>query len=99
MWDTVPPRMAQRIFAGMLNETLTILTVRYCQVKFITSYAVLLATRPSYQHLLIRDTLFYITLTSMNLPRYWSSNDKTMITHHIFIDTEIMLKKLVTNSL
>ncbi|XP_013172139.1 PREDICTED: uncharacterized protein LOC106121150 isoform X3 [Papilio xuthus] len=32
LWDTVPPRMAQRIFAGMLNETLTILTVRYCQV-------------------------------------------------------------------
>ncbi|KAG6458860.1 hypothetical protein O3G_MSEX011083 [Manduca sexta] len=31
LWDTVPPRMAQRIFAGMLNETLTILTVRYCQ--------------------------------------------------------------------
>ncbi|KOB74951.1 Uncharacterized protein OBRU01_08305 [Operophtera brumata] len=33
LWDTVPPRMAQRIFAGMLNETLTILTVRYCQSK------------------------------------------------------------------
>lgn len=33
LWDTVPPRMAQRIFAGMLNETLTILTVRYCQTN------------------------------------------------------------------
>jgi protein KIAA0825 len=32
LWDTVPPKMAQRVFAGMLNETLTILTVRYTQV-------------------------------------------------------------------
>lgn len=32
LWNTVPPKMAQRVFAGMLNETLTILTVRYTQV-------------------------------------------------------------------
>lgn len=32
LWDTVPPKMAQRVFAGMLNETLSIFTVRYTQV-------------------------------------------------------------------
>lgn len=32
LWNTVPPKMAQRIFSGMLNETLSILTVRYGQV-------------------------------------------------------------------
>jgi len=31
LWNSVPPQMAQRVFAGMLNETLTILTVRYTQ--------------------------------------------------------------------
>ncbi|ERL93898.1 hypothetical protein D910_11184 [Dendroctonus ponderosae] len=31
LWNTVPPKMAQRVFAGMLNESLTILTVRYSQ--------------------------------------------------------------------
>lgn len=31
LWNSVPPSMAQRVFAGMLNETLTILTVRYTQ--------------------------------------------------------------------
>ncbi|CAG9854540.1 unnamed protein product [Phyllotreta striolata] len=31
LWNTVPPKMAQRVFAGMLNESLTILTVRYTQ--------------------------------------------------------------------
>ncbi|XP_066248590.1 LOW QUALITY PROTEIN: uncharacterized protein KIAA0825 homolog [Euwallacea similis] len=31
LWDTVPPKMAQRVFSGMLNESLTILTVRYTQ--------------------------------------------------------------------
>ncbi|XP_056629865.1 uncharacterized protein KIAA0825 [Diorhabda sublineata] len=31
LWSTVPPRMAQRVFGGMLNESLTILTVRYTQ--------------------------------------------------------------------
>ncbi|XP_075215325.1 uncharacterized protein LOC142321215 [Lycorma delicatula] len=33
LWTTVPPKMAQRVFAGMLNESLTILTVRYMQAK------------------------------------------------------------------
>lgn len=32
LWKTVPPKMAQRVLAGMLNESLTILTVRYTQV-------------------------------------------------------------------
>ncbi|XP_063706631.1 uncharacterized protein LOC134835643 [Culicoides brevitarsis] len=31
LWNTVPPTMGQRVFAGMLNETLTVLTVRYTQ--------------------------------------------------------------------
>ncbi|KAF7275918.1 hypothetical protein GWI33_011144 [Rhynchophorus ferrugineus] len=31
LWNTVPPKMAQRVFSGMLNESLTILTVRYTQ--------------------------------------------------------------------
>ncbi|KAJ8922072.1 hypothetical protein NQ315_008713 [Exocentrus adspersus] len=31
LWNTVPPKIAQRVFSGMLNESLTILTVRYTQ--------------------------------------------------------------------
>lgn len=31
LWNSVPPNMAQRVFSGMLNETLTILAVRYTQ--------------------------------------------------------------------
>ncbi|XP_018570086.1 uncharacterized protein LOC108910070 [Anoplophora glabripennis] len=31
LWNTVPPKMAQRVFSGMLNESLTILTIRYTQ--------------------------------------------------------------------
>lgn len=31
LWNSVPPHMAQRVLAGMLNETLSILTVRYTQ--------------------------------------------------------------------
>lgn len=37
LWNSVPPNMAQRVLAGMLNETLTILTVRYTQVFNIVS--------------------------------------------------------------
>ncbi|XP_018785482.1 PREDICTED: uncharacterized protein LOC108966843 [Bactrocera latifrons] len=29
LWNSVPPKMAQRIFAGILNETLGVLTARY----------------------------------------------------------------------
>ncbi|KAM7356913.1 uncharacterized protein ACRADG_002479 isoform 1-T1 [Cochliomyia hominivorax] len=32
LWNSVPPKMAQRIFGGMLNETLSVLTVRYSQI-------------------------------------------------------------------
>jgi Domain of unknown function (DUF4495) len=32
LWNTVPPKTAQRVLAGMLNESLTILTARYNQV-------------------------------------------------------------------
>lgn len=31
LWNSVPPNMAQRVLAGMLNETLSLLTVRYTQ--------------------------------------------------------------------
>lgn len=31
LWSTVPPKMAQRVFSGVINESLTILTVRYTQ--------------------------------------------------------------------
>lgn len=32
LWNSVPPNMAKRVFSGILNETLTILTARYAQV-------------------------------------------------------------------
>lgn len=35
LWNSVPPGMAKRVLAGMLNETLTILAVRYAQVSSI----------------------------------------------------------------
>ncbi|KAF6210222.1 hypothetical protein GE061_013325 [Apolygus lucorum] len=31
LWDTLPPKTAQRVFAGMLNESLTIFLARYSQ--------------------------------------------------------------------
>lgn len=37
LWNSVSPKMAQRIFAGMLNETLNVLTIRYTHV--VTSSA------------------------------------------------------------
>uniref|UniRef100_A0A1A9WGB6 Uncharacterized protein n=1 Tax=Glossina brevipalpis TaxID=37001 RepID=A0A1A9WGB6_9MUSC len=37
LWNSVPPKMAQRIFGGMLNDTLSVLTVRYSQI--VTSHA------------------------------------------------------------
>ncbi|XP_031358418.1 uncharacterized protein LOC116182062 isoform X2 [Photinus pyralis] len=33
LWNSVPPKMAQMVLAGMLNESLTILAVRYMQAK------------------------------------------------------------------
>ncbi|XP_045446705.1 uncharacterized protein LOC123654891 [Melitaea cinxia] len=63
LWDTVPPKMAQRIFAGMLNETLTILTVRYCQT--ITTNT----TTP----LLINDILNILLCVAQLLPAICSN--------------------------
>ncbi|XP_045766028.1 uncharacterized protein LOC123867806 isoform X1 [Maniola jurtina] len=63
LWDTVPPRMAQRIFAGMLNETLTILTVRYCQTN----------TSDSTTPLLINDVLNILLCVGQLLPAICSS--------------------------
>ncbi|CAK1546237.1 unnamed protein product [Leptosia nina] len=59
LWDTVPPRMAQRIFAGMLNETLTILTVRYCQT---------IITRNTTTPLLINDIVNILLCCAQLLP-------------------------------
>ncbi|XP_026484251.2 uncharacterized protein LOC113392179 [Vanessa tameamea] len=58
LWDTVPPKMAQRIFAGMLNETLTILTVRYCQTN----------TTAATTALLINDILNILLCVAQLLP-------------------------------
>ncbi|XP_035438982.2 uncharacterized protein LOC118268551 isoform X2 [Spodoptera frugiperda] len=58
LWDTVPPRMAQRIFAGMLNETLTILTVRYCQTN----------TTDTTTRLLLNDILNILLCVAQLLP-------------------------------
>ncbi|RZF41589.1 hypothetical protein LSTR_LSTR000303 [Laodelphax striatellus] len=44
LWTTVPPKMAQRVFAGVLNESLTILVVRYMQAKTSAARASLLVT-------------------------------------------------------
>ncbi|KAF5287146.1 hypothetical protein FQR65_LT12332 [Abscondita terminalis] len=33
LWNSIPPKMAQMVLAGMLNESLTILTVRYIQSR------------------------------------------------------------------
>ncbi|XP_024938115.1 uncharacterized protein LOC107265150 isoform X3 [Cephus cinctus] len=32
LWNTVPPKMAQRVFSGMLNESLSIITARFIHV-------------------------------------------------------------------
>ncbi|CAB0010939.1 unnamed protein product [Nesidiocoris tenuis] len=37
LWNTLPPKTAQRVFAGMLNESLTIFLARYSQA--VTSQA------------------------------------------------------------
>ncbi|CAH0763559.1 unnamed protein product [Diatraea saccharalis] len=58
LWNTVPPRMAQRIFAGMLNETLTILTVRYCQTH----------TNEATTKLLLNDILNILLCVAQLLP-------------------------------
>lgn len=38
LWNSVPPNMAQRVYAGMLNETLSLLTVRYTQVTLLNCH-------------------------------------------------------------
>ncbi|XP_063824615.1 uncharacterized protein KIAA0825 [Ostrinia nubilalis] len=63
LWDTVPPRMAQRIFAGMLNETLTILTVRYCQTT----------TTEATNRLLLNDILNILLCVAQLLPSICST--------------------------
>ena len=38
LWNTMPPKTAERIFSGLLNESLTILTSRYMQVPTFLAY-------------------------------------------------------------
>lgn len=33
LWNTVSPKMAQRVFSGMLNESLSIITTRFIHVR------------------------------------------------------------------
>ncbi|XP_049774049.1 uncharacterized protein KIAA0825 homolog isoform X1 [Schistocerca cancellata] len=42
LWNTVPPKTAQRVLAGMVNESLSILTVRYTQAKTSSERSTLL---------------------------------------------------------
>lgn len=44
LWSTVPPKTAQRVLAGMLNESLTILASRYNQAEPSPARAQLLVT-------------------------------------------------------
>lgn len=44
LWNTVPPKTAQRVLAGMINETLTILASRYNQAEPSVARTSLLVT-------------------------------------------------------
>ncbi|XP_021923191.1 uncharacterized protein LOC110831470 isoform X2 [Zootermopsis nevadensis] len=57
LWKTVPPKMAQRVLAGMLNESLTILTVRYTQAIPSSGRSLLLVTDVSNLLLCVRQIL------------------------------------------
>ncbi|XP_068085155.1 uncharacterized protein KIAA0825 [Anabrus simplex] len=57
LWNTVPPKTAQRVLAGMLNESLTILTVRYTQAKPSSGRSSLLVTDISNLLLCVRELL------------------------------------------
>ncbi|XP_063226747.1 uncharacterized protein LOC134533250 isoform X2 [Bacillus rossius redtenbacheri] len=57
LWNTVPPKMAQRVLAGMLNESLTILTVRYTQATPSRARGLLLGTDVSNVLLCVRQLL------------------------------------------
>lgn len=60
LWNSVPPNMAQRVFAGMINETLTILTVRYTQViKKIKKMYFLIIKIVFRQHQVNQDLNYY----------------------------------------
>ncbi|KAG8296309.1 hypothetical protein J6590_059577 [Homalodisca vitripennis] len=57
LWSTVPPKTAQRVFAGMLNESLTIVTARYTQARASSGRAMLLVTDISNLLLCVRHIL------------------------------------------
>ncbi|XP_054259529.1 uncharacterized protein LOC128984248 [Macrosteles quadrilineatus] len=57
LWNTVPPKTAQRVLAGMLNESLTIFTVRYTQARASSGRAMLLITDISNLLLCVRHIL------------------------------------------
>lgn len=57
LWNSVPPNMAKRVLAGMLNETLTILTVRYAHVVASKARSQLLLVDTSNLLLCVADIL------------------------------------------
>ncbi|XP_025833496.1 uncharacterized protein LOC108736195 [Agrilus planipennis] len=66
LWKTVPPDMSRRVFSGMLNETLTVLTVRYCQAS------------PSMcrSHVLVNDLANLLFCVMNLLPAICNSSDE-----------------------
>lgn len=57
LWNSVPPSMAKRVLAEMLNETLTILTVRYEQIIPSTARSQLLLVDISNLLMCVADIL------------------------------------------
>ncbi|XP_069686623.1 uncharacterized protein KIAA0825 [Periplaneta americana] len=74
LWNTVPPKMAQRVLAGMLNESLTILTVRYMQALPSSARSMLLVTDISNLLLCVRQILPAICSDATELVGYSVKN-------------------------
>ncbi|PSN52582.1 hypothetical protein C0J52_13082 [Blattella germanica] len=74
LWNTVPPKMAQRVLAGMLNESLTILTVRYTQAEPSSARSLLLVTDISNLLLCVREILPAICSDASELTGYAPRN-------------------------
>lgn len=74
LWNTVPPKMAQRVLAGMLNESLTILAVRYTQALPSSGRSSLLVTDISNLLLCVRQILPSICNDAVELMGCTSQN-------------------------
>lgn len=69
LWNTVSPKMAQRVFSGMLNESLTILTSRFvhvCSINYTILQLIIIMMSPVIDKLLTINNLllFYINVES-----------------------------------